>query len=754
MSIGFLASRRAAFFSTAAIACVPICAFGQGASTSEADADAAAVLEEIVVTAERRPMTEATTPISMAALTGSELENKQVKTISDLQVAVPGLTVASAGVSNYVNIRGIGNTSSSAFITTGVAVFNDGVFEHGTTGLSTPFFDIASVEVLRGPQATFIGQSSTAGAILINSRSPSLDGLNGYVEGTLGNYSHRRIASAVNLPLTQTVAVRVAVHHESRDSFYYNAGSLLQPITTEPFSNPGNVNNDDIRVGLLWQPNDNLRLLLKVQQDRSRTDDVAGSPNQKTYRDPATGEVKHSLYYDYSTHEPFVLNYDYQNTFLNEKYERYSLDTEYKFDSGYSLRSVTGVQQSSLLESGDGDASSANAVQSYNTISPRNHYSEDLALLSPTDGRLSWIVGASIFYKETTTTSRTTSFNSPYTPTSTVRSTTNTRTSVTSNQRTVYGQLSYELTDALQLQVGLRQNFDRNTGRNIQNASAKFTDSVSTGKIGLNWTPASGQFFYLFASRGYKAGGVNIGQANFKPEQVNDYEAGWKGEMLDKRLRAELGAYYMKYKDMQIQQLNFSTGQANAVTNVAESTLKGVEASLAARLGGLGLDANLAYTDSQLGALSTVATYRLPDGGVGSLGPQCPVAGGGRCFDYTPYIANLAGGSNAYSPEISFNAGMDYGIPLGDNVLRPRVTFTHIDEQYGSIFQADDYFLLEARNLWNASLSYEGKSWLVQLYGTNLTNQVYTAGTFTGAGRSNVYYGAPRQYGVRLSYSF
>lgn len=750
LNIGILAARRAALLSTT-IACVPMYAFGQGASTSAAGA--ASVLEEVVVTAERRPATEGTTPISMVAITGTDLENRQLKTISDLQVAVPAVSVASAGVSNYVNIRGIGNTSSSAFITSGVAVFNDGVFEHGTTGLSTPFFDLASVEVLRGPQGTFIGQSSTAGAILINSRDPSLDGVSGYVEGQVGAYTDKKIAAAVNLLLSETFAIRTAVHHESRNSFYYNTGSLIG-ATSKPFNDPGNLNTDDARVGLLWQPNAKFRMLFKAQLDRSRNDDVPGSPNQKTYVDPVSGQVKHSAYYAYSTHDPFVLNYDYQNTFLNETYERYSLDTKYDFDSGYSLRSVTGMQRSSLFESGDGDASSANAVQAYNTISPRYHYSEDLTLLSPTDGRLSWIVGASVFYMDSRTTSTTLSYNAPYTPTSTLRSTTNTNTSAKTNQRTVYGQLSYELVSSLQLQIGLRQNYDRNTGRNIQGATAEYTDANPTGKIGLNWTPASGQFFYVFASRGYKAGGVNIGQANFEAERVNDYEMGWKGEMLDKRLRAELGGYYMKYQGMQIQQLNFSTGQANAVTNVQESTIKGIEASLEGRFGGFGFDANVAYSDSKLGALSTVATYRLPDGGIGTLGRQCPAVGGGSCFDYTPYIANVAGGTNAYSPKVTFNAGLDYGIPFGDKILRPRVTFTHIDKQYSSIFQLDDYFLLESRNLWNGSLSYEGKSWVVQMYGTNLTDQVYTAGTFTGAGRSNVYYGAPRQYGIRLSYSF
>lgn len=750
-SVGFFGARRAVLFSMTAIACVPMYAFGQGVSTG--GADTASVLEEIVVTAERRPSTEATTPISMVAISGTDLENRQLKTISDLQVAVPAVSVASAGVSNYVNIRGIGNTSSSAFITSGVAVFNDGVFEHGTTGLSTPFFDLASVEILRGPQGTFIGQSSTAGAILINSRDPSLDDVSGYVEGQVGTFTDKKIAMAVNLPLSETFAVRTAVHHESRNSFYNNIGSLVG-ATTKPFTDPGNLNTDDVRVGLLWQPSAKFRMLLKAQLDRSRNDDVPGSPNQNTYVDPVSGQEKHSTYYDYSTHDPFVLNYDYQNTFLNETYERYSLDTKYDFDSGYSLRSVTGLQRSSLFESGDGDASSANAVQSYNTISPRYHYSEDLTLLSPTDGRLSWIVGASIFYMDSTTTSTTRSYNSPYLPTSTLRSTTNTRTSATTNQRTIYGQLSYELLSSLQLQIGLRQNYDRNTGRNIQGATAEYTDSNPTGKIGLNWTPVSGQFFYVFASRGYKAGGVNIGQANFEPEHVDDYEIGWKGEMLDKRLRAELGAYYMKYQGMQIQQLNFSTGQANAVTNVQDSTIKGIEASLEGRFGGFGFDTNVAYTQSELGALSTVATYRLPDGGVGTLGPQCPVAGGGRCFDYTPYITNVAGGTNAYSPKITFNAGLDYGIPVGDKILRPRVTFTHTDKQYASIFQLDNYFLLGSRNLWNGYLSYEGKSWMAQIYGTNLTDQVYVAGTFTGAGRSNVYYGAPRQYGIRLSYSF
>jgi iron complex outermembrane receptor protein len=157
----------------------------------------------------------------------------------------------------------------------------------------------------------------------------------------------------------------------------------------------------------------------------------------------------------------------------------------------------------------------------------------------------------------------------------------------------------------------------------------------------------------------------------------------------------------------------------------------------------------VAYNETTLGNVSLIATYRLP-GNVTNL-PQCVGTQTLGCFNYTPYVVDLSGGANPFSPKVTFDAGVDYGIRLGSNsTLRPRVTFSHTDKQYASVFQNDNYFLMGVRNLWGANLTYERGPWTGQLYGTNLTNLTYVS-AYNG---NFEYYGAPRQFGIRVTRTF
>jgi iron complex outermembrane receptor protein len=203
----------------------------------------------------------------------------------------------------------------------------------------------------------------------------------------------------------------------------------------------------------------------------------------------------------------------------------------------------------------------------------------------------------------------------------------------------------------------------------------------------------------------------------------------------------------MNYDNLQQPITDQATGQSG-ITNVGQSKIKGFEASVAAHVAGFNINASLAYNESALGSISLIASYRLP-GYVSNL-PQCVGAQTQGCFNYNPYVANLSGSEDPFSPKITANASVDYGIQIGSAVLRPRVNFSHTDKQYGSVFQSDNYFLMGVRNLWGASMAYEAGPWTVQAYGTNLTNLTYVQ-----AYNANYeYYGAPRQFGVRVSRTF
>jgi iron complex outermembrane receptor protein len=140
-----------------------------------------------------------------------------------------------------------------------------------------------------------------------------------------------------------------------------------------------------------------------------------------------------------------------------------------------------------------------------------------------------------------------------------------------------------------------------------------------------------------------------------------------------------------------------------------------------------------------------VASYRLPPE-VQAVPALFPAS----VFNYAPYVENISGEQNPYSPKLTANASVDYAILVGPGTIRPVVSFSHTDKQFASLFQTDNFYLMPARNIWDVSGSYEEGSWLTQVYAKNVTNSVYVSG-YSG---NTEYYGAPRQIGLRVRKSF
>ena len=209
----------------------------------------------IIVTAQRREEDLQDVPIAATALSGDQLADKAVERLADLQFAAPSVSITDQGLTQSVNLRGIGIASGSPAVANGVAQYIDGVFQPPIMTASS-FYDIATIEVLRGPQGTLVGSNSTGGAIFINTRNPELDETSGYAEGHYGSFNAAGLEGAINLPLAQDLAVRVAGTTRWRDSYYTDIGR---------FSNePGALDEQAVRIGLLWEP-ENFRALAKVE---------------------------------------------------------------------------------------------------------------------------------------------------------------------------------------------------------------------------------------------------------------------------------------------------------------------------------------------------------------------------------------------------------------------------------------------------------------------------------------------------------
>ena len=236
-------------------------------------------LTEVVVTAERRHTDLQTTPISATVITGGDLANMGVTTIDALQFASPGAVINNFGQGNDFNIRGVGKAEHNSQTTVGVVTYRDGVATFPGYFQGEPYYDIATVEILRGPQGTFGGQNATGGAVIVNTNDPIIGGgVNGYVQVQAGNYTDFGLQGAVNLPISNTLAARFAFNSESADSFYHVTGPNGGSYT----GNPGKLREASGRFSLLWKPDEALSVLLKTDFNYLNFGAYSASPYNST----------------------------------------------------------------------------------------------------------------------------------------------------------------------------------------------------------------------------------------------------------------------------------------------------------------------------------------------------------------------------------------------------------------------------------------------------------------------------------------
>ena len=223
--------------------------------------DQSGVLEEIVVTARRQNEDLEKVPVAVDALSRSVLTERYVTNEQELQTAVPGLlTVASSSTNQLTfSIRGQALDAYSFTSPTVLAYFDE--FQTGGIAATT-FFDLQSVQVLKGPQGTLFGRNSTGGAVLYTSTQPGKE-LEGYFNYTAGNFNEQKVEGAVTIPLAEWASVRFAAEDEHRDGYEHNVYLNLDE---------GSVDNRNFRGTLLLIPLDSLQNTTTIQYGRQGAD--------------------------------------------------------------------------------------------------------------------------------------------------------------------------------------------------------------------------------------------------------------------------------------------------------------------------------------------------------------------------------------------------------------------------------------------------------------------------------------------------
>lgn len=733
-------------------------------------------VEEVVVTAERRSQSLQTSALSATVLTEDMLGKKNVIGLTSVQYAAPGVQIADYSSANTFNIRGIGQARVDIDLPSGVVIYRDGVPTLTGYFQNAPYYDMASLEVLRGPQGTFAGKAASAGAVFIRTRDPELGELGGDLMLGGGNESFYETTGVINVPIGDTLALRLSGHLERRDSMFDSITTNPLPggtFAAGPYFGDDDRNLDSMRLGILWEPSDQFSALFKVDHD-----ELYFGNHATTGLDPATGDVE-----------------DIRNPIINggHKYkdqgERASLKLAWDFGGGYRLESLTGYSTVDTRANWDVNGSDP-APFGFRSGGTFRNWSQELDLLSPADQRLRWVAGA--FWQDYTNdipdfdeagfgfdldNGTRVDYTSPWEKDET--------------SYAVFGQIEYDLTDQIELQVGARWNryeMDQYTNFAVdfnslffgtetdlvflEGGGAGFTQSLDENsfdwKINLNYQLDDNNFLYGLISRGHSPGSINLADPDFFATAEHDeydemsvvnYEVGWKATLMDQQLRTQFNVYYQVFKDYQA---DFALAGPAALPSATLFQFQNAETDshvYGAEFGAQGLwndfemDLGLAYFKSELGSFGDVAD------------PFALIYGG-------PATIDLDGAETPFAPEFTGNIGFGYTFHLGGLLnsapieMTPRVDVAYRTDSYARLFQ-NHATKLEGYALVNAQVRFDsGGPWSVVLWGTNLTDKEYvaakqnidTAGPsatipfnhFTGI----VYGGLRRLYGLRLTVQF
>ncbi|MEY4377224.1 MAG: hypothetical protein RJB26_1774, partial [Pseudomonadota bacterium] len=585
---------------------------------------------------------------------------------------------------------------------------------------------------------------STGGAVFQTSRSPELGGeSSGHFGLSIGQYQRFGVDAVANMPLYETLALRIAVATEKRDSYFSNRNSK---------ATPGSVDHKSVRIGLLWKPSDNFELLWKTEANIARD---GGYPYQ-----PQPGSPNAVA----ASADPWTLTMDRADIDDRHDSVRTGIEAKLTLDNGVVIRSLSGYQLGTQNFANDTDGTSLDLGWEHQRILDRV-FSQELDVISPSTDRVRWTVGGSWVRQEAHLDLHAYSNAFPFGPggffpTQDVHFLTDTpKTAVGA-----FAQVSTDLREGLELQAGARWSRDRQTQSGglflapapplppfIPAFGPSYEQAHVTGKVALNWKLDAAHFLYVFAANGFKSGGVNLTALPFAAEKVKDIEAGWKATWADGHVRTQFGVFHMDYRNLQTELVDTTIG-ASATGNAPKSTIKGAEFQLQAKYGGFATDFNWSYVDSRTDGMPMINIRNLPGGSAAGLGPQCaPGQPPFGCFDYAPFFSTPTGNATPYAPKTTANVGLEYAFEAAGSTWTPRIDISHLSEQFSSLF-ASQFDRIPARTIVNASIGIERGPWRGLVQVMNLGDKTYVSGIDYVTG--NMWLGTPRTVGVSLRRSF
>lgn len=749
---------------------------------------------DIIVTARRRDETLSTVPAAITALSSDDLVERGVRTDSDLQAVAPGLTIRQTQGNNSLtySIRGQTADTFSGSPSAVIAYLNEVPL---TINGASSFYDLANVQVLKGPQGTLFGRNATGGAVLYNSAKPT-DEVEGLLRGRIGNYDLREVEGMLNVPLVaDTVLLRGAFDVIRKDGYIRNLfnGDRL-----------GNIRRDSGRVTLTVKPSETVTNTTMLQYTRTGGTNTGASYTWSVYGcgdtnngfaltcgagllfgpgiDAAFGTpglwalylANHPEAYapgliayvdeqrrmgPYKTRHPGGASHRGRDLMVTNT-------TEVELGDNATLRNIFGYSRSKTrseqpqLGAPFVTILTANAAagQYGNRLAVRS-VSEELQLVGETlDGRLDYIVGVYLQRQRSDTLWPQTYFDvSPILAPAYV--TNNFR--IRNKTDAVYGQLSYEVLTDLKLTAGLRYTRERVSMAQLPAATYTFgapdqkkTFSDPSWEVGLEYKASPDWFAYLKTRGSFRSGGFNgaappvsatatLGGNLFGSEHTQDIEAGLKfsGLVFGRPANFASAVFVQWIQDVQRVEFPDPDGPGGlasiAVTaNVPSSRIWGFEAQGAVRPADwLEIGGSAAYTKA-----------RFTDGNTSLFG--------------NPYSYGPVGDTPKFSGTAFAQATLPLDPALGEVSLRGEVyaqTAQYFSNAAASIApdtRLPGYALVHARLDWRGIA---GSDFSAALFAKNLTDKAYFVGGMTLAaalGHNAAAVGEPRTYGLELSYRF
>ncbi|RVU07189.1 TonB-dependent receptor [Novosphingobium umbonatum] len=731
-------------FSAALCASVSMVAFCSLATPAMAQEAKPAGLQEIVVTASRVETAAQKTPIALTVYTGADLAGKGISNVQALSSIDPSLNITSSTGAAYVAVRGIASTDVTETGDPSVPIARDGFYTNRSFNIASSMYDIARVEVLKGPQGTLNGRNSTGGLLsIITNRPTAKDG--GYAALGVGNYGAFESDLGANIAVTDKLQVRAS------GTYRYHQGYR----TVTGLYNGQTLRGDDSNVAsgrfqMAWRPVDGLKLWASYQHDS--IDNVGDVTKDSTIRT----RVSLANVQTFSGNAP-------SSTKLTADRVRWEAVYD-ALPAGLSLTYAGGFDKSSFRRKTDATGPVYDAVRQFIQGEDPKTWNHEVRLSNSSASKLFFQTGWFHFQERNIINSglynlQMTGMFAPGAALSAMGQAGKYGIKfdydILTKSDAIFGQVAYRLNDQVKLSLGARNTWDSKS--RIGNAvlylpalASPFAPNrtlttpgngdMSTSKLtyhaGVDYQITPRSLVYAKFDTGYKSGGFNsngsAASVAYAPETLKAWEIGTKNRFLDNKLQVNAAAFYFDYSGYQASRSTDALSGGSGIFNIGSAKIYGAELQTIALIEGFRLDSNIAYLHTEFGKGISVRD------------------GGGTTRD-------ISGHRLPNAPAFTATFGAERMIDLGVGSLTPR-----IDGKYSSDFYYDVFNDADTRSkayvTGNLSVNFKPAhgGWQIDAYVRNFTDKVVLANAARNfvALKNTYQFQAPRTFGIRASVKF